>query len=152
MIFLLTFTTVRIKSWTCGLSCWKLIKYIVLWFFGLNFVLLQMDLKWLWFAVMRTKKTIFSQIMSLVSWLPLLRFYPDTSDFSCIFIYSYITFLISSKYIPGIYLILDIIQTSIITVGDDGMALSLESSQVIDYFAAEEGATLFKCWFIDDDL
>ena len=60
--------------------------------------------------------------------------------------------LISSKYIPGIYLILYIIQTDIIAVGDDGMALCLESCQVIDNLAAEEGATLFECWFIDDDL
>ena len=66
-IFRKKFTTVRIKSRTCSLSRWKLIKYIVPWIFGLNFVLLQMGLKWLWFAVMRTKKTIFSQIMSLVS-------------------------------------------------------------------------------------
>ena len=61
------YTTVRIKPRTCSLSRWKLIEYIVLWIFGLNFVLLQMGIKWLWFTVMRTKKTIFSQIMSQVS-------------------------------------------------------------------------------------
>ena len=32
------------------------------------------------------------------------------------------------------------------------MALCLECLQVIDNFAAKEGATLFQCWLIDDDL
>ena len=60
--------------------------------------------------------------------------------------------LIPPKYISGIYFLLYIIQTDIIAVGDNGMTLSLESSQVIDNLAAEEGATLFECWLINDDL
>ena len=58
--------------------------------------------------------------------------------------------LIPSKYIPGIYLILYIIQTSIITVGDDSMALSLKCLQVIEYFAAKEGDAIYECWLIND--
>ena len=68
------------------------------------------------------------------------------------YIYLQLFLLISSKYIPGIYLILDIIQTGIIAVGDDGMALSLKCLQVIDYFAAKEGAAIFECRLIDNDL
>ena len=58
----------------------------------------------------------------------------------------------SSEYIPGIYLLLHVIKTGVIAVCDDGMALCLESCQIIDYLATKEGAAVFQCWFIDDDL
>ena len=50
---------------------------------------------------------------------------------------------ISSEYIPRINLFLHIIQTSIIPIGNDGMALALESIQVIHHLAAEERAAIF---------
>ena len=50
---------------------------------------------------------------------------------------------ISSEYIPRINLPFHIIQTSIIPVGNDGMALALESIQVIHHLAAEERAAIF---------
>ena len=49
-------------------------------------------------------------------------------------------------------LILHIIQTNIVAVSDDGMALCLESCQVIDYLATEESAAVFKCRLVDDNL
>ena len=60
--------------------------------------------------------------------------------------------LVSSKNISSINLILDIIQTSIIAVGDDGMALCLEDFEVVLDSTAEEGAALFQGWLIDDYL
>ena len=59
---------------------------------------------------------------------------------------------ISSEYIPRINLPFHIIQTSIIPVGNDGMALAFESIQVIHHFAAEERAAIFQRGFVDDDL
>ena len=46
--------------------------------------------------------------------------------------------LIPAKDIPCIYLILHVIQTCIIAVGDDGIGLSLELGKVVDNEAAEE--------------
>ena len=60
--------------------------------------------------------------------------------------------LISSEDIPCIYLFLNIIKAGIIAVGDDGIDLSLELGEVIDYETAEEGAAIFEGWFIDDDI
>lgn len=60
--------------------------------------------------------------------------------------------LVSSKDISCIYLILYIIQTSIVAVSDDGMALCLESCQIIDYLATKEGAAVFQCRLVDDNL
>ena len=60
--------------------------------------------------------------------------------------------LVSSKDISCIYLILYIIQTSIVAVGDDGMALCLKGFEVVLYSATEEGAALFQGWLIDNDL
>ena len=60
--------------------------------------------------------------------------------------------LISSKNISSIYLILHIVQTSIIAVGDDGMALSLEGFKVVLNSTTKESTTLLQCWLIDDNL
>ena len=51
--------------------------------------------------------------------------------------------LVSSKDISSINLILYIIQTSIVAVGDDGMALCLEGFEIVLNSAAEKGASLF---------
>lgn len=59
---------------------------------------------------------------------------------------------VSSEYIPGIYLLLHIIKTGVIAVGDDGMALGLERRQVVDHIAAEEGGAVFERRLIDDNL
>ena len=60
--------------------------------------------------------------------------------------------LISSKNISCIDLILHIIQTNIVAVGDDGMALCLEYFEVVLYSTAEEGAAFFQSWLIDNYL
>ena len=60
--------------------------------------------------------------------------------------------LVSSKDISCIYLILYIIQTSIVAVGNDGMALCLEGFEVVYYSTTEESAALFQGWLIDDYL
>ena len=60
--------------------------------------------------------------------------------------------LISSKDVSCINLILYIVQTSIIAVGDDGMALCLEGFEVVLNSATKEGAALFQGWLIDDYL
>lgn len=60
--------------------------------------------------------------------------------------------LISSKNISCIYLILYIIQTSIVSVGDDGMALCFEGLEIVLNSTTEEGAALFQGWLIDNYL
>ena len=51
--------------------------------------------------------------------------------------------LVSSEDITRIYLFLDIIQAWIIPVGDDGMALFLESFEVVNDLTAKEGVSVF---------
>ena len=51
--------------------------------------------------------------------------------------------LISPEDIPRIDFLLHIIQTSIIPVGNNRLALALESIQVIHHLAAEERAAVF---------
>ena len=60
--------------------------------------------------------------------------------------------LISSKNISSIYLILYIIQTSIISVGNDGMALLLKGFEIVYHPTAEECCALFQRWLIDYHL
>ena len=62
-------------------------------------------------------------------------------------IYS-ITFLISSKYIPRIHLILNIVQAGVISVSYYRLTLRLECSKVVHHPAAEEGAAVFQCGFV----
>lgn len=59
---------------------------------------------------------------------------------------------VSSKNIPRINLFLHVIETSIITVGDDSLALSFELYYIIHYFTAEECAIILKRRFVDDYL
>ena len=49
-------------------------------------------------------------------------------------------------------LILYIVETRIIAVGDDGVGLGLELGKVVHYEAAEEGAAVFEGWLVDDDI
>ena len=60
--------------------------------------------------------------------------------------------LISSENIPRVHLVLDIIQTRIVSVGYNGLALPLEFVHVIDDPAAEEGAPVLKRRLVDDDF
>ena len=60
--------------------------------------------------------------------------------------------LVSPENISCVNLILHIIQTDIVAVGDDGMALCLEGFEVVLYSTTKEGAALFQGWLIDDDL
>ena len=74
-------------------------------------------------------------------------------SFSCIDVNWYsiiLIFLISSKYVSCINFLLYIIQTSVIPVGDNRLALCFESVQVVHHLAAEEGAAIFKCRLVDD--
>ena len=64
----------------------------------------------------------------------------------------YFNRLVSSKYIPGIYLLLDIVKTCVIAVSDDCMAFRLEGIQIVNNLATEESAAVFKCRLVDDDL
>ena len=61
------------------------------------------------------------------------------------------TGLIPVEEISGIYLCDNIIQTGVIAVGDDGIALLLEFAQIIDHLAAKESDTVFQGRFIDDN-
>ena len=60
--------------------------------------------------------------------------------------------LVTTEDVARIDLVLNIVEASIIAVGDDGLTLCLELIEVIDHLAAEEAAAIFECWFIDDDL
>lgn len=60
--------------------------------------------------------------------------------------------LISSKNISCIDLILHIIKTRVVAVGDDGVALGLELFEVIDHFGTEECRTVLKRGLVDYDL
>ena len=44
-----------------------------------------------------------------------------------------------------------IIQTGIITIGDNGIALLFELAKIVHNLAAEKSSTVFECGFIDDD-
>ena len=59
--------------------------------------------------------------------------------------------LIPPKNIPSINLLLHIIQHTVIAVGYDGMALRLESGEVVHHHAAEERRAVFQGRFVDDD-
>ena len=73
-----------------------------------------------------------------------------TNNHSCLF--SNDAFSVSSKNIPRINLVLHIVETGVVSVRDDGVALALELIQVVDYTAAEECAAVLYGRLIDDDL
>lgn len=58
--------------------------------------------------------------------------------------------LVSPEDISCIYLILYIIQTSIIAVGDNRLALRLESIHIIHHLATKEGGTVLQCRLVDN--
>ena len=83
------------------------------------------------------------------------KLFPDfnTSSPGCIGIgISDTICLISSENISGIYLVLHVIQTDIVAVGDNGMALRLELPHVVHHSTSEEGCAILQGWLVDDDL
>ena len=52
-------------------------------------------------------------------------------------------FLISAKDIPCVYFVLYIVQTTIIAVCDNSLALFLKFLQIVHNFASEEGTSIF---------
>lgn len=62
------------------------------------------------------------------------------------------TLLVSSENIASINFLFYIIQTFIVSVGDDSLTLQLECIEIIHNPAAKEGASVFQGWLIDDDL
>ena len=65
-------------------------------------------------------------------------------------IYLNLISLITTEKISCIYLLLYIVQTTVIPVGNDGLAHLLELLQVIDYPAAQKSAAIFQCRLIDE--
>lgn len=56
---------------------------------------------------------------------------------------------IPSEQVPGIYLLLHIIQHTVVTIGNDGIAHLFELFQIIDHQAAEEGSAIFQFGLIN---
>ena len=61
-------------------------------------------------------------------------------------------FSVSSKDIPRVDLLLDIVKTTVVAVCDDGLGLGFEFGEVIDDKAAEEGGAVFQRGLVDYDL
>lgn len=60
--------------------------------------------------------------------------------------------LISSEEVASVDFVLDIVQDRVVTVGDDGLGLLLESREVVDDLTAEEGAAVLEGGLVDDDV
>lgn len=60
--------------------------------------------------------------------------------------------LISSEQISGINLRFNIVQTAVIAVSNNRLAVSLELVELVFYNAAEEGAAVLQRGFIDNNL
>ena len=55
----------------------------------------------------------------------------------------FIFILVSPKNVPCINLSLNIIQTSIVAVGDDSMALCLKCNKIVHHTATEKSTSIF---------
>lgn len=60
--------------------------------------------------------------------------------------------LISSEEVASVDFVLDIVQDRVVTVGDDGLGLLLESREVVDDLTAEEGAAVLEGGLVDNDV
>ena len=60
--------------------------------------------------------------------------------------------LVAVEQVSCVYFFYDIIQTVIVSVGDDGITLLLEFLEVIYDFASEERRVIGKRWLVDDDV
>ena len=59
---------------------------------------------------------------------------------------------VAAENVACIDLVLNIVEASIIAVGNDGLALCLELVDIVDHLASEEAAAIFECWLVDYDL
>ena len=59
---------------------------------------------------------------------------------------------VSPENVSCVDFFLYIVQTGVVSVGDDSLALGLEGFEIVYDSAAEEGAAIFECRLIDDDL
>ena len=50
--------------------------------------------------------------------------------------------LVAFKYVAGVDLVEDVVQTAVVAVGDDGLALCLELGEVVDDLTTEEGLAI----------
>ena len=60
--------------------------------------------------------------------------------------------LVALEDVAGIDFVLDIVEDGIVAVGDDGLGEGFELGEVVDDEAAEEGASIGQCRFVDNDL
>ena len=60
--------------------------------------------------------------------------------------------LISSKYVAGVDLLLDVVEAGVVSICDDGVALLFEFGEIIHHEAAEEGGAVLEGGLVDDDL
>ena len=59
---------------------------------------------------------------------------------------------VAAENIAGVNFLLDVVETGVVSVGDDGVAAGLELLEVVDDEAAEEGAAVLEGGFVDNDL
>lgn len=60
--------------------------------------------------------------------------------------------LVALEDVAGIDFVSHIVEDGIVAVGDDGLGEEFELGEVVNNEAAEEGATIWQCRFVDDDL
>lgn len=60
--------------------------------------------------------------------------------------------LVSAEDVSGIYFVLDVVETLVVTIGDNGLTLSLECIEIVDDPAAKECASVLEGRLIDYDL
>ena len=60
--------------------------------------------------------------------------------------------LVALEDVAGVDFVFDVVETGVVTVGDDGLALTLEGVEVVDDLGAEEGFSIVKGGFVDDDF
>ena len=59
---------------------------------------------------------------------------------------------VALENVSSIHFLSDIVQASIIAVGDDGLALGFELIEVVDDLRAKERFAIGNGWLIDDDF
>ena len=60
--------------------------------------------------------------------------------------------LIPTEEVAGIYFGLDVVETGVVAVGDDGLGEKFELAQIVYDEASEECGTVFEGGFVDDDF
>lgn len=67
-------------------------------------------------------------------------------------LYKHIYASIPPEDIPCVHFLFHVIQTRIVAVGDDGVALGLEGGEIVDYAAAEERGAVGQGRLVDYHL